>query len=106
MVCSAWVSTALAAVVRGLAEDWGMAVLVVEHDMNFVMDVCDEVVVLDFGKMIASGSPEEIQSNPAVVAAYLGDETDEDFDEDDEEGDDGLVGSVAVGESGSAGGGA
>ncbi len=99
-------STELAAVVRGLAEDWGMAVLVVEHDMNFVMDVCDEVVVLDFGKMIASGSPEEIQSNPAVVAAYLGDETDEDFDEDDEEGDDGLVGSVAVGESGSAGGGA
>ncbi len=70
-------SRELAAVVRRLAEDWGMAVLVVEHDMNFVMGVCDQVMVLDFGKLIASGSPEVVRSDPAVIAAYLGDQTDE-----------------------------
>ncbi len=70
-------SLELAAVVRRLAEDWGMAVLVVEHDMNFVMGVCDQVIVLDFGKLIASGPPDEVRSNPAVIAAYLGVETDD-----------------------------
>ncbi len=74
---SAIESTELAEVVRRLADDWGMAVLVVEHDMNFVMEVCDEVMVLDFGNLIAAGSPEEVRSNPAVIAAYLGDEIDE-----------------------------
>ena len=69
-------STELARVVRRLAEDWGMAILVVEHDMNFVMGVCDQVMVLDFGNLIASGSPEQIRSDPAVVAAYLGDDSD------------------------------
>ena len=71
-------SLELARVVRRLADDWGMAILVVEHDMNFVMGVCDQVIVLDFGTLIASGSPEEVSSDPAVVAAYLGDETDDD----------------------------
>ncbi len=70
-------SVELARVVRRLADDWGMAVLVVEHDMNFVMGVCDDVMVLDFGTMIASGTPEAVRSNPAVIAAYLGDEIDE-----------------------------
>ena len=70
-------SMELAAVVRRLAEDWGMTVMVVEHDMSFVMGVCDQVMVLDFGKLIASGSPEDVRSNPAVIAAYLGDQTDE-----------------------------
>ncbi len=67
----------LAAVVRRLAEDWGIAVLVVEHDMNFVMGVCDNVLVLDFGSLIAAGSPELVRADPAVVAAYLGDQADE-----------------------------
>jgi ABC-type branched-subunit amino acid transport system ATPase component len=69
-------SRELARVVRRLADDWGMAILVVEHDMNFVMGVCDRVVVLDFGRLIASGSPQEIRSDPAVIAAYLGDRND------------------------------
>jgi ABC-type multidrug transport system ATPase subunit len=45
--------------------------------MNFVMGVCDHVLVLDFGKLIASGSPQQIRSDPAVIAAYLGDEVTE-----------------------------
>lgn len=66
-------SAELGRVVRRLADEWGMAILVVEHDMNFVMEVCDDVIVLDFGSLIASGSPEQIRTDPAVVAAYLGD---------------------------------
>ena len=72
-------SAELAIVVRRLAKEWGMAVLVVEHDMNFVMEVCDDVMVLDFGKMIAAGPPDDIRNNPAVIAAYLGDEIDADL---------------------------
>jgi len=53
-----------------------MAVLVVEHDLNFVMGVCDQVLVLDFGKLISSGSPVEVQSDPEVIRAYLGTESD------------------------------
>jgi ABC-type branched-subunit amino acid transport system ATPase component/branched-subunit amino acid ABC-type transport system permease component len=77
-------SEELAVVVRRLAEEWGMAVLVVEHDMNFVMGVCDQVMVLDFGTLIAAGSPDAVRSDPAVIAAYLGDETDDPDVDDDE----------------------
>jgi sulfate-transporting ATPase len=75
-------SVELAAVVRRLAADWGIAVLVVEHDMNFVMGVCDTVLVLDFGKLIASGSPQAVRADPAVVAAYLGVAVDEAVESD------------------------
>lgn len=48
------------------------SVLLVEHHMDVVMDVCDQVVVFDFGKVVATGTPEQVQSNPAVADAYLG----------------------------------
>jgi branched-chain amino acid transport system permease protein len=62
---------ALAELLRALRAD-GMTILLVEHDMDFVMSLADRVVVLDFGKKLAEGVPAEIQSNPAVQEAYLG----------------------------------
>ena len=62
----------LAVVVRRLADDWGVGVLVVEHNMAFMMGLCDHIVVLNFGKVIDSGPPERISSSEAVVSAYLG----------------------------------
>ena len=62
----------LAHLVRRLADDWGMAILLVEHDMNFVMGVCDEIVVLDFGRKIAEGARDVVRNDPVVIAAYLG----------------------------------
>jgi branched-chain amino acid transport system ATP-binding protein len=49
-----------------------LAVLLVEHDMSFVMNACEHIDVLDFGRVIASGSPLEVQAHPDVQAAYLG----------------------------------
>jgi branched-chain amino acid transport system ATP-binding protein len=51
-----------------------MGVLLVEHHMDLVMTVCDRIVVLDFGKVIASGSPDEVRSDPVVTTAYLGED--------------------------------
>jgi ABC-type branched-subunit amino acid transport system ATPase component len=61
----------LAGLLRAL-RDGGMSVLLVEHDMGFVMDLADRIVVLDFGTKIAEGTPDTIKTNPDVIKAYLG----------------------------------
>jgi sulfate-transporting ATPase len=60
--------------VRTLAERWGIAVLIIEHDVELVLGVSDRVVAMDFGRVIASGTPDEIRRDPAVIKAYLGTE--------------------------------
>jgi branched-chain amino acid transport system ATP-binding protein len=53
-------------------EELGYTIALIEHDMGVVMDICDRIVVLDFGNKIAEGTPEEIKANPKVIQAYLG----------------------------------
>ena len=67
-------SARLADLLRRLKAERELAMLVVEHDMGFVLGLSDEVYVLDFGRMIAHGTPRSVQRNPAVQAAYLGKE--------------------------------
>ena len=62
---------ALAELLRKLRAE-NMGILLVEHDMDFVMELADRVVVMEFGEKLASGHPEEIQQNPLVLEAYLG----------------------------------
>jgi branched-chain amino acid transport system ATP-binding protein len=63
----------MARYILDLNEEWGMTIIMIEHDMGVVMDISRHVIVLDFGKVIAAGLPQEVQSHPEVRRAYLGD---------------------------------
>ncbi|MDT7943620.1 MAG: ABC transporter ATP-binding protein [Dehalococcoidia bacterium] len=67
---------ALGDTIRTICKQMGVTILVVEHHMNLVMGISDHVVVLNFGRKIAEGPPQEIARNPAVIEAYLGEEMD------------------------------
>ena len=65
-------SLELGSLVRGWVEATGRGAVLVEHDVDLVAEICDEVHVLDFGRLIASGTPDQVLADPAVVEAYLG----------------------------------
>lgn len=70
----------LMALIRQIRERFNLTILLIEHDMKLVMGICERIYVLDYGKVIAEGNPVEIQRNPKVIAAYLGQEIEEGAD--------------------------
>jgi branched-chain amino acid transport system ATP-binding protein len=64
----------LGTIIRRIRDDLKIGVVLVEHDMELVMDISDRIMVLNFGSVLAEGTPVQIQENPEVVAAYLGED--------------------------------
>lgn len=83
--------------INTIRDRFGIAILLIEHDMSLVMNVCQRIQVLDYGRTIASGLPEEIAHNPRVISAYLGSDEDEDDAADEAEGDEAEGGYAADG---------
>ena len=64
----------LRVLIEDLRKKYELTVILIEHDMKFVMEICERIYVLDFGTIIAEGTPEEIKNNDRVIKAYLGEE--------------------------------
>lgn len=65
----------LMGLIAWIRQNYDLSILLIEHDMKLVMGICEKLVVIDYGKIIAKGTPEEIKNNPKVIKAYLGEES-------------------------------